>query len=85
MTEKSKTLSTLGAKKPFADGGPLDEAEAVRAFRSARVRASYLAEDRIDVCYAVKEASRLMAKPDEAALSALRHIVRHLLGHRRLI
>ncbi len=45
----------------------------------------YLAEDRIDIRYAVKEVSRMMARPDDVALAAMKHIARYLVGQRRFV
>ena len=56
----------------------------MRALSNASMRASYLAEDRIDVRYVVKEVCRMIATSDEAALQALKLIVRYLFGQRRL-
>ena len=86
LKDSSKFLSAPGVKTDV-DGDwnePLEPLE-VKAFRSACMRASYLSEDRIDIRYAVKEVSRMMATPDVAALLAMKHIVRYLLGKPRLV
>ena len=81
---QAKVVVTPGVKHTGDRGDELDE-DRRQTYRSAAMRLSYLAQDRPDVCFATKEIARDMAAPDEAAWTALKRIVRFLLGHRRLV
>ena len=86
LSKDAKGLVTPGVKTALTgDWDTLLPPEETKAFRSACMRGSYLAEDRIDIRYAVKEVSRMMAKPDNAALAAMKHIARYLVGKPRLV
>ena len=54
-------------------------------FRSATMRASYMSINRVDVQQAVNEVARFMAEPNEGAWIMLKHLVRYLVGHGRLV
>ena len=58
---------------------PLDRAEA-SAYRSCVARANYLAQDRCDIAYAVKEACREMANPTTSSWEKVKRVVRYLKG-----
>ena len=62
----------------------LDKKEA-SAYRGVAARLNYLAQDRPDLQYACKEASRRMAKPRQADWAILKRIGRYLLGAPRLV
>ena len=47
-------------------------------------RANYLAADRTDIMYSVKEICRHMAAPTAGALKKLKRLGRYLLGSARL-
>ena len=47
-------------------------------FRALAARANYLAADRPDVMFAAKEVCRLMAKPTDVAMGALKRMGRYL-------
>ena len=79
-----KAVVTPGVKHSGDRGEELD-ADRRQTYRSAAMRLSYLAQDRPDVACATKEIARDMSAPDEAAWTALKRIVRFLLGHRRLV
>ena len=66
------------------DGEPLTGEEATR-YRAITARLNYLAVDRPDIQYAVKEAARSMATPQKAHWSKLTRIGRYLVGKPRLI
>ena len=61
---------------------PGDQAD---LFRSATMRAAFLAMDRPDIVYASKECARGMSLPLERHMCGLRRMVRYLMGHRRLL
>ena len=80
-----KSVVTPGVRATGSDLGKQLSAEEATAFRSACMRAAYLSEDRIDIRYAVKEASRTMSNPCEQGLVWLKRVVRYLVGARRLV
>ena len=56
-----------------------------RAFRGVAARWNYLAQDRVDLKFATKEASRRMARPRLADWALLKRLRRYLLGAPRLV
>ena len=63
---------------------PLDKAEA-SMYRSCVARANYLAQDRPDIAYAVKEACRDMANPTTSSWEKVKRVVRYLKGEPRVV
>ena len=57
----------------------------VSEFRSLAARANYLAADRMDLQYAVKELCREMARPTVGAKRKLKRLVRYAIGLPRLV
>ncbi len=62
----------------------LDAAEA-RRYRAVTARLNYVASDRVDIQYAVKEASRAMSAPRKSHWGMLNKIGRYLKGKPRLV
>ena len=62
----------------------MEPAEATR-YRAIAARLNYLAVDRPDVQYAVKEAARAMSRPKVGDWSMLQRIGRYLVGHPRMV
>ena len=60
-------------------GTPLEEAEAT-TFRSVAALINFIAPDRADIQYAVKEFLRAMSEPGELDLARLKRILRDLKG-----
>ena len=54
-------------------------------FRGLAARANYLAADRPDVIFAAKEVCRLMAKPTDLAMCAIKRLGRYLRNRPRLV
>ena len=54
-------------------------------YRAIAARANYLAADRPDLMYAVKELCRGMAKPTELHWNKLKRLGRYLVEHRRTV
>ena len=48
-------------------------------------RANYLAQDRCDIAYAVKEACRDMANPTTSSWEKIKRVVRYLKGEPRVV
>lgn len=62
----------------------LDKAGA-RKFRGATAKLNYLAQDRPDIQYAVKEIAKKMANPEKRDLAMTKRLARYLLGTPRLV
>ena len=56
-----------------------------RQFRELAARANYLAQDRSDIQYAVKEICRGMSRPTRGDHRKLKRLGRYLLGRRRIV
>ena len=61
------------------------EREDARKYRGIVARVNYLAPDRMDIGFAVKEVARSMARPIECDWAKLKRIGRYLIGRPRLI
>ena len=83
--KKAKSLSSPGDKKAEAGGDQPLVGNEIKQFRSLTMRANFLAEDRCDLKFACKELARHMAKPTQAAWSALRKLGRYLIGAPRVV
>ena len=86
--DKMSTLSHPGGdKKAIEDEEQSDELQGKEAtrFRAVAVRANYLAADRPDIQYSVKEVCRRMAKPVESDWKKLVRLARYLRGAPRLV
>ena len=66
------------------EGEALSKADA-GIFRALAARANYLAQDRPDIQYAVKEIARRMAKPAGADWALLKRLARYLIGVPRAV
>ena len=76
-----------GPQEPWSledEGALLDGTEAT-LFRALVARMNYLAPDRPDIQYVVKEAAKRMGKPRRPDWSLLKRIGRYLLGHPRAV
>ena len=67
------------------DDEPLMTAKDASLYRSVAARFNYLAQDRSDMQYACKEASRRMARPRTGDWAILTRIGRYLIGAPRLV
>ena len=54
-------------------------------YRALVARANYLAQDRPDIQYSVKELCREMSSPKVRSWNALKRLARYLLGHPRFV
>jgi hypothetical protein len=61
------------------------EGQAATEFRALAARASFLASDRPDIEFAVKELCRGMSSPTNREAEALKRLARYLLGTPRLV
>jgi hypothetical protein len=83
---KAKPVSTPGIK-PNIDAEyeePMNETDKTQ-FRALVARANYLAQDRGDIQFAVKELSRRMSSPTSGDWIALKRLGRYLLGCPRMV
>ncbi len=67
------------------EGSPLLSSSEASRYRALAARANYLALDRPDVQFAVKEIARRMAKPCEADWILLKRLARYLVGAPRAV
>ena len=81
---ESKSLKVPGEKFILGENEePISSAESTQ-FRAIVARANYLAQDRSDIMFAVKELTRHMAKPSVASWGMLKRLGRYLLGASRV-
>ena len=81
----SKSLSIPGEKYILEETvTPLASPQATQ-FRAIVARANYLAQDRSDIMFAVKELTRHMSKPTETSWTLLKRLGRYLLGSPRVV
>ena len=66
------------------DENEITGAEATK-YRAMVARAIFLAQDRTDIAYAVKELSRRMAKPRTKDMKNLKRLGRYLIGKERAV
>ena len=80
----AKSVSTPGeGEKPWLEdkNGEFLRGKAATEFRAMAARANYLAQDRSDIHFAVKEICRTMASPTKGDVAKLRRLGRYLLGN----
>ena len=83
---KAKPVPTHGVK-PNVEVDyeePMNETDNTQ-FRALAARANYLAQDRGDIQFAVKELSRRMSSPASGDWIALKRLGRYLLGYPRMV
>ena len=86
--EGAKSVQTPGEEeKPWLEEENKGELETKDAghFRALAARANYLALDRPDIQYAVKEICRGMSRPTRGDLARLRRLARYLVGRPRSV
>ena len=84
--EEAKSAATPGEKLKDSemDDAELDARRATQ-YRQIAARANYLAMDRPDIMYAVKEICRCMSKPTGSAWAKLKRLGRYLIGRERCV
>ncbi len=86
--EEAKAVSTAGEEEtPWRrqeEEVVLDESKSTE-FRALAARANYLAADRPDIQYAVKELCKAMARPTVGDRRKLKRLARYLVGKPRLV
>ena len=65
--------------------GPLLTGHEATRFRALTARAKYLAQDRVDIQFAVKEIARRMATPRRGDMLLLKRLARYLVGAPRAV
>ena len=85
--EKSASVVTPGIKTtPLPEEEDLAlKPEYATKFRRIIARANFLAQDRVNIQYAVKETAKGMANPKQSDWDKLVRIAKYLLGHRRYV
>ena len=89
LTE-AKPLGTPGVEETTAKNSEDDaeiplSAPEVSMYRAVVARANYIAQDRPDLQYAVKELCRRMGDPTEESMNRLRRLGRYLKGQPRSV
>ena len=83
--DKAKGLSTPGIDEPLKDDDePLRDWRVTR-YRSLAARANYLALDRPDLQFAVKEMCRSMSRPTERSWRQLTRVAKYLIAKPRMV
>jgi hypothetical protein len=88
LDDDSRPLTNPGRKlvgKEIDDEPELLEAGAASDYRARAARANFLASDRPDIAFAVKELCRGMSAPTARDLEALKRLARYLLGKPRVV
>ena len=88
LTEGSNPLTVPGrelTKEELDQEERLMEGDSATAYRAMAARANFLAIDRPDIAFSVKEICRRMSAPDEGDLLALKRLGRYLQGAPRLV
>ena len=86
LGDKTNSVVTPGVKR--ANGGDdedeegLSEQDATK-YRALAARAMFLAQDRTDIGYAVKELSRRMSKPRIRDMKDMKRLGRYLIGREK--
>ena len=89
LEEKSRSVVAPGVKQgeenPESDDGEELSAQESTMYRAVVARGIYLAQDRTDIQYAVKELSREMSKPTRGSWKAAKKLGRYLKGKERYV
>ena len=81
------TISGAGAVETTDDGmaGPVLNATDATRFSALTDRGNYLAQDPLDIQFAVKEIARRMASPRRGDMLLLKRLARYLVGAPRAV
>ena len=85
---QAKSVSSPGEEEKkweAEENEQLLEPDKAKHFRGHAARLNYLAPDRPDIAYSVKELCRAMAKPTVGAWKNLKRLVRYLIGKKRAV
>ncbi len=83
--DKANPVSTPGVDTDNATPGQVEESSEQTRYRAISARANYLAIDRPDVQYVVKEICRSMSAPCTEDWNKLKRLARYLIGRPRLV
>ena len=83
----SKGVTTPGVKRSKEElvNSPKVDATETKRFRSICMRTNYLAQDRLDIIHAAKEAARWMKEPTQVSFEMLKRIGRYLKYKPRVV
>ena len=86
--QSAKEVNTPGESRPWEEdklsAQKLGEGWATD-YRAISARSNYLAQDRPDIQFAVKEICRAMSNPTEWDKRKIKRLIRYLRGRQRLI
>ena len=85
LMNSSKGVVTPGVKASSPELGENLVGEDATSFRSLTMRSSYLAEDRPEMRFAVREIARLMSSPCETGMCWLKRLGRFLIDQPRTV
>ena len=85
--QKCSPVVTPGTKMSLLpeEDDPLLKPEHATKFRRVVARANFLAQDRMDIQYATKEAARGIANPRQSHYEKLLRLAKYLLGRKRYV
>jgi hypothetical protein len=81
LDETSKVVQTPGTKEVTGEAKDFEPTK----YRMFVARANYLAQDRVDIQFAVKELCRKMSSPEARDWQALKRLGRYLVGEPRKV
>ena len=81
----SNGVNTPGTKQKFEEEPRYLDAEQATRYRGLVARANYVAQDRADIQFAVKELARSASSPTAESWAALKRLGRYLVSHPRAI
>jgi hypothetical protein len=84
-SDTAKSKAKDGDESSLSAGQEKLDPERTRRYRSCTARCNYLAADRPDVTFPVKELCRAMSSPEVKHELALKRLARYLKGHPRLV
>ena len=84
--EGANSVATPGERLKDSEVDDVElDAQRATQYRQITARANYLAQDRPDIMYAVKEVCRHMSKPTGSSWAKLKRLGRYLIGRERCV
>ena len=84
LSQSSKSVATQSMQPSSPDETPLSQSDST-LYRGLEARANYLAQDRSDIGFPVKELCRYMANPRQCDMTQLKRLARYLIDKTRVI
>ena len=77
---KTPRVKLSASEAETIENTPILEGEQATTFRSETMRCAHLAQDRVDICEAIKCLARAMSKPRAGHMAQLKRVARYLKG-----